>query len=185
MAAAARVATSMVQVEEVSQNLDRVRRQACHLEYEYECLQLGVPDREVEDVHDPSVSSKSIPMSSSTLPDKDHDVVLETVVDCAFMEPSLFLSEGVISSEDEPLVLLIDDLSVMCIPDPPSFRRSLEKILLFEFDGSHKGKFGIKIERSMYAREEFLSSRQRLLKDGWLELWTIHFGRYKLLRDPG
>ena len=43
--------------------------------------------------HDSSFSSESIPTYSLTLPDEDHDVVLETVVDCAFMEPSLFLSE--------------------------------------------------------------------------------------------
>ena len=104
-------------------------------------------------MHDSSFSSESIQISSSILPNEDHDVVLETVVDCAFMEPSPFLSEVVNSSEEEPLALLVDDLFVVCIPDPPSFRRSLEEILLFEFDVSHKDKFGIKTERSMYARE--------------------------------
>ena len=108
-------------------------------------------------MHYSSFSNESIPISSSTRPDEDRDVVLETVVDCAFMEPSPFLSEGVNSSEEEPLALLVDDVSVVCIPDPPSFRRFLEEILLFEFDGSHKDKFGIKTEWSMYAREGFFA----------------------------
>ena len=91
-----------------------------------------------------------------------------------------------ISSAEEPLVLLVDDLSVVCIPDPPSFRRSLEEILFLEFDGSHKDKFGIKTERSMHAREGSLCSRRKLLKkDEWFELWTVHSERYKLLQDPG
>ena len=140
-----------------------------------------------------SVSSESIPISSSTLSDEDHDVVLEKVVDCAFMEPSPFLSEGVNSSEEEPLVLLVDDLSIMCIHDPPSFMRSLEDIQLFEYDGdsrSKKGKESMKRRRILVentcAREGSLCSRRKLLKnDEWFELWTVHSGRYKLLHDPG
>ena len=62
-------ATSKVQTDEAFQYLLPVRRQVCLLKNEYECLQLGVPDREVEDVHNSTFSSESIPISSSTLPD--------------------------------------------------------------------------------------------------------------------
>ena len=124
-------------------------------------------------MHDPSVSSKSIPISSSTLSDEDHDAVLEKVVDCAFMEPSPFLSEGVNSSEEEPLVLLVDDLSIACIHNPPSFTRSLEDIYLLEFDGADQGKKRSQFMKrrrtqveSTYAKDRSLCSRRMLKKDG-------------------
>ena len=97
---------------------------AYRLEHGHEFVPLKDPVREVEDVHDPPLSRESSPMASSTLPEEDHDDVLETVVECAFKKPSPFLSEMVNSCEEESLVLLIDDVSVVCIPDPPSFKKS-------------------------------------------------------------
>ena len=162
------------------------RCQAYRLDHGYDFVPMKVPIRKVEDMHDLSLSSESISASSLTLPEEDHHVVLETVVDRTFIEPSLLLSEGVNSSKEGPLVLLIDDVSVVCLPDPPSFKRSLEGIFLLELGGSHYDKFGVRSEKSTCAREDSWCSRLRLLKkDGWFELWTVHSGRYKLLREPG
>ena len=120
---------------------------------------VGVNDREVEDVSD-------------------------EVVDCAIMVPSLFLSEGVMSMEDEPLVdapqdmidvphLPVDKLQVMSAPYTPSFEKTLEEIKLFEYDGSYRGKKENKSMKRRYTHVEsicaiqdrYLCSR-RLLKDG-------------------
>ena len=72
--------------------------------------------------------------------------VPDEVVDCAIIAPSPFLSEGVISMEDEPPVdtpqdtvdkpcPLVHKLQVECIPYTPSLKKSLEDIYLLEFDG--------------------------------------------------
>ena len=92
---------------------------------------------------------------------------------------------------DEPH-LPVDELRVLCIPYTPSFKKSLEEIQLFEHDGESIGKNGKKsmkrrhiLVESKCATSHSLCSRRMLKKDGWLEMWTVLFGRYKLLHDLG
>ena len=88
--------------------------------------------------------------------------------------------------------MLVDELQVLCVSYTPSFKRSVEDIYLLEFDGADQGKKGKEsmkrrriLEERKNATRRSLCSRGMLKKDGWLELWTVHSGRYKLLHDPG
>ena len=106
--------------------------------------------------------------------------MLEEVVDCTIIAPSPFLSEGVISMEDEPPVEdpqekvneprpLVHKLQVECIPYTSSLKRSLKEIQLLEFDGVDQGKERSEFKKkrcmeSTCAREGSLCSRRKLLK---------------------
>ena len=91
---------------------------------------------------------------------------------------------------DEPH-LRVDELQVLCVPYTPSFKRSLEDIYLLEFDGAGQGKKRSQFMKrrrtqveSTCAKDRSLCSRGMLKRDGWLEMWTVHSVRYKLLHDP-
>ena len=91
---------------------------------------------------------------------------------------------------DEPHPLMYK-LQVLCVSYTPSFKKSLKDIYLLEFDDADQGKEGSKFKKKRCMKstcaiqDESVCSRPRLLMDGWLELWTVHSGRYKLLREPG
>ena len=108
----------------------------------------------------------------------------DEVVDCAVMIPFPFLSEGVIFIEDEPLVDaphdIIDEphpsvnkLQVLFIPYIPSFKRSLEEIQLFEYNGACRGKKGKEsvkrrrahVESTCAIQDNSLCSRRMLKKE--------------------
>ena len=127
--------------------------------------------------------------TSESLVDIEHDArgdedVLNEVVNYATTSCSPFLSEGVISMKYEPPIDApqdmideshppIDKLQVLFVPYTPSFKRSLEKIQLLEYDGDSRGKKGkyskkkrcIYVESTCAIQDESLCSRQRLLKD--------------------
>ena len=98
------------------------------------------------------------------------------MVDCAIMEPSPFLREGVIFMEDEPPVdapqvmidephMLDDKLQVFCILYTPSFKRSLKRRRT-------------QVE-SKSATRISLCFRRMLKKYGLLEMWTVHSERFQ------
>ena len=73
----------------------------------------------------------------------------------------------------------------------PSNVESLEETQMFAYDGASDDKKGSKptkkkstLKESTYARyAQPLCSKKKSLEDEWVEIWTVHSGRYKLLRN--
>ena len=155
------------------------------------CLEKPAGDSLVDIEHESCEAELDALIFGVSMPDE--------VVDCAIIAPSPFLSEGVISMKDEPPVdapretvvelhLLISKVQVECISYIPSFKRSLEEIPLLEFDGAYKDKRWSESMKRRCTQVEStcttyrsLCSMSRLLKDEWVELWTVHSERFKLL----